>query len=459
LKKLPATLLLRRVAIALAIPAIVLALASLPWRPERPEEPVRVEVAGCRAGALSAGVGEATFTLPADAPIAGFAKLHWTSEGLRDPVGARALVLGAPGCRIAIVSAELLVVPDELLAAVRARVADLALDGLVVAATHTHAGPGGYWQNLAGEWVGTAPFEPRMREAIVAGIGEAIRRAASGLAPAEVAIARGTARELVQSRSGGSVDAGLVAVRLARTGGAPLAEVAILAAHPTTLGKRNRLISGDWPGRFLRADDAGAGARLFFQGAIGDQSVWLPEGGKVTPERSGVAVSQTVNALRFERMNAPALGFASGEVVLPSPAPGALPALLCAAARNVVYGVLPARAHVAALRLGPAVFAFVPGEPVADVGEAWRAAAGAGAEIVSLAGGYIGYVETPDQIAARRGEAARTYYGPDLAARLGHAIVATVAAVRAEPAARDEVDAAVPEESRAAGATRAGSAR
>ncbi len=302
--------------------------------------------------------------------------------GVRDPVGARALVLGAPGCQVAIVSAELLVVPEELEAAVRARVTDLALDGLVVGATHTHAGPGGYWENLLGERIGAAPYEPRMREAIVSGIAEAIRRAAAGVAPAEVAIARGTAGELVRNRSGGTKDARLVAVRLARPGGEPVAELAILAAHPTTLGKRNRLISGDWPGRFLRSAGSGAGARLFFQGALGDQSVALPGGGAITPERYGDAVSQAVNALRFERLAAPALGFASGEVVLPAPAPGALPALLRAAARNVVYGALPDHARVATLRLGPAVLVFVPGEPVADVGEAWRAEAGAGAEIV-----------------------------------------------------------------------------
>ena len=147
-----------------------------------------------------------------------------------------------------------------------------------------------------------------------------------------------------------------------------------------------------------------------------------------------------------------------GEVVLPAPAPGALPALLRAPRGTWSTARSPTTRALATLRLGPAVLVFVPGEPVADVGEAWRAEAGAGAEIVSLAGGYVGYVETPDQIAARRGETVRTYYGPELAARLGHAVVATVTAVRAEPAARDEEAAAVPDD-QAVGAARAGSAR
>jgi neutral/alkaline ceramidase-like enzyme len=458
LKKLPATRALRGAAMALAIPVIVLAIASLPWRPERPEEPARVVVAPCEAGALSAGVGEAAFTLPAGAPIAGFARLRWTSEGVRDPVGARALVLGAPGCRIALASAELLLVPEELEAAVRARVADLGLDGLVLAATHTHAGPGGYWDNLLGERIGAAPYEPRMREAVVAGIAEAIRRAAGAVEPVEVELARGRADALVRNRGGGPKDARLLAVRLARRGGGgPLAELTVLAAHPTTLGKRNRLISGDWPGRLLHEDATGAGVRLFFQGALGDQSVALPGDGPVTPERYADAVSRKVASLRFERVASAALGFATGEVVLPAPAPGALPAILRSAAGNLAYRAVPARAPIAALRLGPAVLAFVPGEPVAEVGDAWRAEAGPGTEIVSLAGGYVGYVDTPEQIAARRGETVRTYYGPELAARLGHGIEAAVAAVRADPAARGE--AALPRDAGADAAARAAGMR
>jgi hypothetical protein len=145
-----------------------------------------------------------------------------------------------------------------------------------------------------------------------------------------------------------------------------------------------------------------------------------------------------VNALPFERLAAPALGFATGEVALPRPSPAALPPLLRPAAGNVVSGLLPARAALAALRLGPVVLAFVPAEPVAEVAEAWRSQAGAGTEIVSLANDYVGYVDTPEQIAALQGEAKHTYYGPDLAARLGRGVAAVVAAARADPAARGE---------------------
>ena len=251
-----------------------------------------------------------------------------------------------------------------------------------------------------------------MREAIVAGIAEAIaeRRAC----PGEVAVERGAAEALVRNRSGG------VEGRAARRGAARARPAAlrsrscVLAAHPTTLGgKKNRLISGDWPGRFARAG-SGRGARLFFQGALGDQSAALPDAaGDGTQERYGEGLSRTVDPPRPERAADRArLGFRRGP---PAPAPGALPALP-GGARTWSTARLRRRARRRA-PARPAVLVFVPGEPVAEVGEAWRAEAGAGAEIVALAGGYVGYVERPEQIEARRG---RVRSGPLAAARPRH---------------------------------------
>lgn len=427
MKKLPPEVLLRYAALTLAVPALLLGIASLPWRSERPEEPPRLTRAACEAGPIVAGAGAATFELPGDAPIAGFARLRWQSKGVLDPVGVRAVVLGAPGCQLALVSAEILVVTDALDAAVRARVQDLGLHGVVLAATHTHASPGGYWDNIFGEWVGTAPYDARMEEVVTRGIADAIRRAYAAVGPAELALGRTTAGELVKNRGGGPKDARLTVVRLARPGGEPLAELAFFPAHATTLGNANRRISGDWPGRFLRAGDRGL--RLFFQGALGDQSASLPDSA-ATPSLYGDAFSRRVEALPTAAVRDPALAFVTADVVLPAPEPGVLPPLLRSAARNLTYGALPAHAQLFALRLGSTVLVFVPAEPVADVAEAWRAEAGAGTEIVSLAGGYAGYVESPTAMEERTGEAARTYYGPELAARLGHAIAAAAEAVR-----------------------------
>lgn len=401
-------------------------------------------------GPLSAGFAAVRFELPAGVPLGGFARARWASEGVRDPVGARAIVLAAPGLRVALVAAELVLVPAELEAAVRGRVADLALDGLVVAATHTHAGPGGFWHNPLGEWAGTGPYDPALRDGIAEVMARAVREAAGTAVPVRPVAVAGRAESLVRSRSGGEKDGRLTTVRLDRLdGGAPVAELVIFPAHPTMLGKRNRLISGDWPSRLLALGDRGP--RLFLQGAVGDQST----AGHASPESYGEAVSRAVDELaaaaetetspsvrtsavtataappsvRPEPHVAPTLAFAEAEVLLPPIAPGALPAFLRPAARTIAGALMPSTARVAAIRLGTTVLLAVPGEPVAAVAAGWRARLGGEPAILGLAGGYVGYVESPGRMADGAGETVRTYYGPELAERLEAGLAAALAAI------------------------------
>ncbi len=295
LKKPTARQLLAAVVIALGIPAALLALASLPDPPPRPAVAPRVwGVRSCQ-GALAAGAASVQFDLPASTPIAGFSRLRYGSEGVRDPVGARALVLSAGGCRFAIASAELLTIPDALEAAVRARLDDVPLDGLVLGATHTHAGPGGYWDDEIFERAATGPYDPALRDLIANALAKAIREAAAAAAPARLSVGRAELPALVWNRSSEGIDGRLSVLRLDRPGGAAVGELAVFAAHPTTLGMRNRRLSGDWPGRFMAG---GRGVRLFLQGPLGDQSPTL-QGTPATPESYGDALSAAVEALRF----------------------------------------------------------------------------------------------------------------------------------------------------------------
>ncbi|HET8540524.1 MAG TPA: neutral/alkaline non-lysosomal ceramidase N-terminal domain-containing protein [Anaeromyxobacter sp.] len=435
MKYLPGRGVLRALLAVVLVAAAALGAASLPWHADRAPVPPRLVRAAAGSGPLEAGVAEAPFDLPAGVPIAGFARLAYGSEGSRDPVGARAVVLSAQGCRVALASAEILLVPEALEEAVAARVTDLGLAGIVLGATHTHAGPGGYWEHPIGERIATGPYDPRVRDAVAGAIADAIRKAALALAPARASVAAGSAEDLARSRSaadGAPEEARLTVVRVDRPDGAPVAEIAIFAAHPTILDRSNRRLSGDWPGRFLA--EATRGTRLFFQGALGDQSV---ESSGATPEAFGAALSARVDALRGSPPDlAPALAYAEVEVGLPSPDPGGAPAWLRRAARNLAHGSVPATAHVEAVRIGRAVLVAVPAEPVAAVAAAWRRALPPGADLVSLAGGYVGYVETPEHRTARTGESVRTYYGPELATRLGAAAKLAADAVTGPVAAK-----------------------
>ena len=427
MKKLRARALRIAGAAALAAAGLV-ALASLPWGPSPAAGPVRVETAVRGTGPLRAGAAEIPLDLAGDVPIAGFARASYRSEGVRDRVAARALVLAAPGCAVALVSADLLLVPGDLDRAVRERIANLSLDGVVIAATHTHAGPGGYWEDFLGQRLATGPYRREALERVADAVAEVIRAAAGSLRPARVAHASARLDDLVRNRTGGPVDASLDGLRVEAADGSTIAELIVFPAHPTLLGKGNRLLSGDWPARLGAAP--GRGVRLFFQGAVGDQSARLPAGLPYGATEYGDAVRARVDALPYPAPEAePVLAFARARTPLPAPSPGAVPALLRRAAANLLFRDTPRSAVVSALRIGSVVLVAVPAEPVAEAGARLRGAAGGQAVVVSLAGDYLGYVETPERTAAGAGESVRTYYGPALAERLEEGARAAAAAV------------------------------
>jgi hypothetical protein len=437
LKRNPARRALAALALVLIAAAAAVAMLSLPWRAERlPAAPAVAPVAR-GSGALRAGVAVRPLELGPSPSIGGFPRWTWRADGIRDPVSARALVLEEAGVRVALVSVELLLIPEALDAAVRAGVADLGLDALLLAATHTHAGPGGYWDSTAGSLGATGPYDPTTLARLVADLVATIRAADAARQPATLAVTRARLEGLARSRTGADADGRLLVIRLARPGGEPLAELVAFSAHPTFLGRVNRSISGDWPGRLLAA--GAHGPRLFFQGAIGDQSVRLPPTAVAPGEAPHGAFARllgdSIDALASGPVEeAPRLAVTTAAVTLPPIAPGAVPSWLRPSARTLFGGALPGSARVTALRLGRVLLLATPAEPVEGVGRGWREAAGPDAELLSLVGGYVGYVETTARFTVGGGEAHRSYYGPELAPRLQAGVVAVARAVDDPPA-------------------------
>jgi hypothetical protein len=421
---------------------ILLAALSIPWRGASVRS--APEVAGVAGrGALTAGAAVRPLDLGPAPVLGGFPRWRWSATGVADKVTARALVLTEPGCSVALVSAELVLVPRALAEAVRVRVADLRLDAVVVAATHTHAGPGGYWDALAGRFGATGPYDEATFERMVESMAGAVRLAAADRAPATVSVARGRLTEVVQNRDGGQPDGRLLAVRVARRSGKPVAELVSFAAHPTMLGRRNTEISGDWVGRLLVLGSRGP--RLFFQGAVGDQSVRPPTvavpGAEAGADAGAGGVAGAEVRARMEAearavdaalaglegspaVESPSMAVATARLGLPAMDPGAVPGWLRPATVTVAGGTFSRQASVTALRLGPALLLFMAAEPVAAVGQSLRDAAGPDAEVISLAGDYLGYVETEAAFRAGTGEAKRSYFGPGLAAALQGGVTA-----------------------------------
>ncbi len=428
----PAGRALDALAITLVASALLLAALSLPWRDVPPDGPPLLLGAASGKGLLLAGFGVRRLELGPAPVIGGFPRWSYAAGGVRDPVTARALLLAEPGVRVALVSVEILVIPEALEAAVRARVADLKLDALVLTATHTHAGPGGYWDSWPASRFATGPYDQSTFDRLVDDVVVAVRAAQAALGPASLSVQRAELAGLVQNRNGGRVGGRLLVARLARPSGEPVAELVRFTAHPTILGQANRMISGDWPGRLLSLGVRGP--RLFWQGSIGDQTVRIPPGAVHAGEPQHAAYARllddTINALATGPAEAsPRLAAARVTTSLPRLSPGAVPRLLWPATRTLLGGTLPTSATVIAVRLGPLLLVSTPAEPSETVGVHWRLVAGMDSVTLSLANGYVGYVVTEEDFATGVSETRRSYYGPELDERLARAIAAAARAV------------------------------
>lgn len=120
----------------------------------------------------------------------GYAKLNPASQGRYGRLRAQSFVIDDGERKVAIVSVDLPAIFGEMHDAVANRIADIGIprDDLLISASHTHTGPGGYFQqNLAWATIGGDALDPRIFEAITSGIANAVRLANARLQPAKLA--------------------------------------------------------------------------------------------------------------------------------------------------------------------------------------------------------------------------------------------------------------------------------
>jgi neutral ceramidase len=180
----------RRAALLQATALLVVACG-----PTRPHVAGTLSPAPRPAGeaALQAGFARADITPPPGVGLAGNGPEGAEARGYRLRLYARVLVLAdRGGNRFALVVADLPLSSSLLhrrVAALTARTDGIGVDRLVIAATHTHAGPGHFFE-AAGyndEGSSVAGYDPEMVDSLAARIARAVHAAATSLRPARVA--------------------------------------------------------------------------------------------------------------------------------------------------------------------------------------------------------------------------------------------------------------------------------
>jgi neutral ceramidase len=389
------------------------------------------------SGPLRAGAAAVPLRPPLPVVRAGYGMPRALAERERDPLHVRALVLECGGRRVAIVLADLVLVPDALAHAIERRLSDRGLAGLLVVATHTHSSVGGFDARVLAQVVGTGRHRADVVEAIVGASDAAVRAAERALAPATLRTSATTLAPWAGNRSSpeAPIDAALTTAFLDADDGRRVATIAVVAAHPTLVERTSPILSADYPGAAMARIEAAGGTALVLQGAAGDAA--LPTKGTGAVEAAGASVALGVEQARLRAVAAsPRLAHAEAVVTLPPPDPQAIrPFLLRRPAANLLVPFAPRTARVTALAIGDILLLGLPGEPTALASTAVASVAptdGRHVRIVGLAGGYVGYVDAPERVLSGAGESQRLWFGPELLQTLRDGLATALSATEGE---------------------------
>ena len=219
---------------------------------------------------LLAGAAEVDITPPPGLPKAGYSTNAYDGRGFRSRLRARVLHLRAGTVSLAVVQCDLLggsSVVQHLVAQAVADDTDVPLAGLMIGATHTHAGPGqfvgtDFYNRFASNRSG---FDPAWTQFLVDQIADGVRTAVAGRVPARMAVGHTPVWEFTRNRSLDpyvqndsvvdkrqepqrkyvAINPDLELVRVDTTDGDPLAAMVVFSVHGTGISMRSKEYNAD----------------------------------------------------------------------------------------------------------------------------------------------------------------------------------------------------------------------
>ena len=234
-------------------------------------------------------------------PMWGYGARHaLLSQGVRDPLFAKGIVIDDGAKKIAIVGMDIGRGPtQEMMDAIRKAVKEAAgVEFLMIAGSHTHHGPVIELKDEPGKGKGkfdnAVAYSKELPQTLIA----LIKEAAANVQPAKI----GWTSEQVDLNHNRHtkiepkpVDHELAVVRFDDLAGKPIAILVNFAAHPTNLDEMELKFSSEYPGYMQNTVEAGMGTNcMFMQGASGDLS---PDKHGLSMEDYGKAMGEKVIAM------------------------------------------------------------------------------------------------------------------------------------------------------------------
>lgn len=409
------------------------------------------------APALLAGAAQAEVQVPPGTPLAGyggFPRRAWVpdllgrhpiafwfrpAEGTHDPIMARGLYLASADLALYWLTVDLVGVDPALVTALAGR---LPLERgarplVLVSASHTHAGPGGYADSELFAFAAVDRLAPGARGAVVEAMTRAAREARARKGPAALAAGHAQVKGVAESRLGLPLDERLDVVKVARPDGRAVAVLWNYAIHGTALVMDNMLLSADVMGHASALIERAVGApALFVNGAEGDVSPRLrgPAGVRAAGEALAGGARE---ALRRARPDPAArVAAATVQVTLPAPSLSLRNCLGAWVPRGLGIGLgwaLPMSTEVTAVAMGRTAWVSMPGELETRLGLDIKAGARAPFERVLVAGltnDHRAYFTTPEAYGRPSYVSCASLYGAEGGKRLRDGAVAALEALR-----------------------------
>lgn len=338
--------------------------------------------------------------------------------------------------KLAIVSAEMLTIPESLHAAVQERIPKDV--HLILGATHTHCAPDSQMLNsrmtfkipgIAGyseEW--SAWYADRIAQSV----NEALKAEAES---SQIRLSVSSTDASRGRREGALVDPTVTV--LWGKGGAILGS---FSAHATLYDETRRKWSGDWPGQWMKSLRGPV-----ICGAIGDQS---PVASGDTPEEKvkymADKLSLSLAGGEFYQMPLEEVEFREEPIKLGKPeahpefaesfgAPEPI-------AKILVQKFAPEAASLTLARLDDMLIIGVPGEPTVALAKRIKESGNAygfkHVLVLSHVNGWIGYILESEDYKRGGYEATLSFHGPETADRVFDAALKAMSEMRPEPVAR-----------------------
>jgi neutral ceramidase len=245
-----------------------------------------------RADGLEAGAAKSDITPPVGFPMWGYAsRKDKPSEGVLDPLFARAIVLKAGETKIALVSLDLGRPPTRnSTTRIRDALKKEGFTELFLVGSHTHHGP---VLELDTWPTPEKPYTRELEEKLIV----LIKKADAARIPARYGVVSGETalnRNRQSKRVDCPIDNELLLLQFEDMLGKPIAHAVNFAAHPTMHPAELMKFSADYPGAMAKVVEAQTGVPcLFLQGAAGDLSTKAPEDIK-GPEAFGKRLGEDV---------------------------------------------------------------------------------------------------------------------------------------------------------------------